>query len=239
MAVCLRSLGNAGVELSGANRVIRVDAYFAHIARVGGAPVLNPDRDPPPDLLLVTHGHPDHFLPSAVALAYARAAAAGRPFTVAGPRAALAALAGKLPPERLVTLEPREKSSPPDAAVYEDAASGARVTAFRTFHGPGGHNSYLIEFSGVRVFHDGDSERQQSYDAPRLAPLDALCSCPWQGSGWEAFLERLAPKRWLLIHMTPEELSDHARGAFLPPLMTRPGQPPAAVGLWPGETVNL
>jgi len=109
----------------------------------------------------------------------------------------------------------------------------AAITAFLTFHGQA-HNSYLIELPGFRCFHDGDNEKTPRLDAAVLGKLDALMLGPWQGSGWVNCIERLAPQRYFLMHLTDEELAEHAQDRFLPDLCDH--VPKGLVVLRPGET---
>jgi hypothetical protein len=114
----------------------------------------------------------------------------------------------------------------------------ATVTAFRTYHGRG-HNSYLVRAGGFAFFHDGDNEDTRPLDTAALAPVDALLLCPWQGSGWPEFVERLSPRRWFLIHMTQEEIAQHRAGRFLPDLCDRVPLPDRIVALAPGEASTM
>jgi len=109
------------------------------------------------------------------------------------------------------------------------------ITAFRTFHAMG-HNSYLVETPAFRFFHDGDNEDTRRLDAAALGRLDALLIGPWQGSGWVEFVERLAPARWFLMHLSEEELDQHEAGAFLPDLCGHVPLPDRLVVLRPGQS---
>ena len=136
-------------------------------------------------------------------------------------------LRGRLPDSALVLLEPDGPG-----AILSVRMGGAEVTAIRTAHGAA-HNSYLVELPGLRLFHDGDNEQTGLVDRTRLGGLDVLMLCPWQGSGWPEFVRALQPRHWLLIHLTADELEQHALGKFLPALCRE--VPMAAVGLRPGE----
>jgi hypothetical protein len=61
--------------------------------------------------------------------------------------------------------------------------------------------------------------------------------CPWQGSGWQAFIEALKPGHWFLIHMTADEVDQHERGEFLSGITDRVPMEPIA--LRPGEARKL
>jgi hypothetical protein len=222
------SAGNAGVAIE-AGACVFVDAFFCGAPRVGTPPVLLAENGDRADLILVTHAHADHLDAAAVRLVAARTGAA-----VAGPRAVVAKLRRSKPPGELVELEPAEGRTPP--ASCSATIRGVTVTAFRTYHGSG-HNSYLIECGGLRFYHDGDNERTQPLASEALGRVDAAFVCPWQGSGCAAFLERLAPPRWFLVHLTDEELDEQDAGTFLPGLME--SVPPGLVVLRPGASCDL
>ena len=112
----------------------------------------------------------------------------------------------------------------------------AAVTAFRTFHGRG-HNSYLVEAAGLRFFHDGDNEDTTRIPVSALGRLDALLIGPWQGSGWVEFIEKLSPPRYFLMHLSEEELDEHAAGRFLPGICER--VPKGLVVLRPGQSFSF
>jgi L-ascorbate metabolism protein UlaG (beta-lactamase superfamily) len=112
------------------------------------------------------------------------------------------------------------------------------VTAFRTFHGRE-HNSYLVEAGGRRFFHDGDNENTRRLDAAALAGLDALMIGPWQGAGWVEFVERLAPRRWLLMHLSSAEIDQHEAGTYLAELCDHVPLPERLAVLRPGQSLTL
>lgn len=235
-AAAVRFLGNAGVELTrvgGDGRTTRVyiDGFFQGVPWVGSMPLFAGDDALPADIILVTHDHRDHFDSGKTARAARRSGA-----TVIGPQAVTVRLSDVLPPEKLVTLEPPERRRPYAATVWSDGGKLA-VTAYRTRHGPAGHNSYLIEFPGWRALHDGDNERTQSYDVPVLGAVDALFLCPWRGSGAGKFVRELSPRHWYLIHLTDAELAEHRRGEFLPGLFDGPPPSQEAEAGATGETL--
>ncbi len=226
MSASITSTGNAGIVLRTPRACVCVDAFWDH-DRIAGETTPAPAEDPIADCILVTHAHWDHFSPDRVTRA-----AAGRKATVVGPAAVTRALRGAVPVESLVTLDP------PRGASEMMAFPWGAVTCIRTHHG-GAHNSYLIEADGFRFLHDGDNEDARLLDAAVLAPLDALFLCPWQGSGWEDCVARLAPRRWFLIHLYEEEIAAHRAGRLLTELSDRVPAVAPIIALAPGESCEM
>lgn len=224
----ITAVGNEGFRVATPAATVLVDAFYETIPGVSIAPALRPADVGRANLLLVTHAHWDHFAADAVAEAAHRSGA-----RVGGPGSALSALEGRVPPERLVPLDPPRTMGRRPAEWVTAELPGVTVTAFRTFHGRQ-HNSYLVESGGFRWFHDGDNENTRRLPLERIAPLDALLIAPWQGSGWCECIERLAPRRWFLMHLAAEELDAHQAGRFLPDLCDR--VPDGLVCLRPGES---
>ena len=225
----ITSTGNAGVFLQNGKIGVYIDSFFLGVPSVGDGPALRGKDADRADLILITHSHYDHLHPEET-----RDAALASGAVVAGPRDAVALLEKYLPPERLVVLEPAERQRPP--ASVEREIAGIPVTTFRTYHGRG-HNSYLLDIGGVRVFHDADNERTQHYRVPSLGRVDVLLLCPWAGSGAGDFVAQLNPGRWFLIHMTGEEIDQHRADSFLPALISP--VPPGVVALRGGETMEF
>lgn len=229
MSFEVTSTGNAGIQLEAGTRIF-IDSFFKGLPFVGTMPLLEPASVTRADLILVTHNHPDHFNQAAT-LTVARQTGA----TVIGPAPVIAQLATELPARQLQELEP-EAARTGCARSAVITLPFAKVTAFRTFHSKG-HNSYLIETPSYRVFHDCDNEDTSRLDVKALGNIDALFLCPWQGSGCSAFVERLKPRYWFLIHMTSGEIQEHKAGTFLPGLCEKiPGN---VVALNPGETFTV
>jgi L-ascorbate metabolism protein UlaG (beta-lactamase superfamily) len=228
MPTTLTMLGNEGFRIESGNRVVLIDAFYQAIPGVAGAPCPGAPDEKWADLILVTHAHWDHFNAAAVAAASRRTGA-----TVVGPRSVIAALRKALPASALAEMEPAPQSGAGRIPALKRDFPAAAVSAFRTEHGRE-HNSYLLELPGFRCFHDGDNEKTQRLDGAALGKLDALLIGPWQGSGWVEFIERLAPRRYFLMHLTEEELDQHARNRFLPDLCDH--VPAGLVVLRPGES---
>jgi L-ascorbate metabolism protein UlaG (beta-lactamase superfamily) len=233
MSAVITATGNAGVHVAAGGASVLIDSLWDPLPRLLGG--RRPREAPPPraDLILVTHGHRDHFSADRVAEASRKTGA-----TVVAPAACIIPLRKRVADESLIALEPPEPSRGKAAAPVRVELPQATVTAFRTCHARG-HNSYLVEMGGWRFFHDGDNEDTRVLDAASPAPLDALFLCPWQGSGWVEFVERLAPRRWFLIHLDAEEIRQHRAGQFLPDLCDHVPLANLTVALEPGEAYTL
>lgn len=229
MPLKITSMGNAGVYIENEDGRIYIDAFFHPIPDVGGRPFLRGADAEKADLILVTHNHYDHLHPEET-----RDAALASGAMVAGPAKVVHVMAKHLPVERLLTIEPGEREKPP--ARFTTTVGNITVTAFRTYHGKG-HNSYLIEMGDSRIYHDADNEFTQHLDTDILGKVDVLLLCPWAGSGAGDFVERLKPRKWLLIHMTDEEIDQHRADSFLPGLVSP--VPEGVVALRGGETLEL
>ena len=229
-------LGNAGVSLStqvdGHDVRVYVDAFFHSAPQVGSAPVLTGGDAEPAAVILATHAHFDHFSPSETIIAARQSGA-----VVAGPQEVVARLAGLLPADRLAALEPPERKRP--YASVTRAFGPVTVTAWRSRHADGGHNSYLVQIGDWRLLHDGDNESTQWHDPAALRPLDALFLCPWQGSRADALVEAASPAHWFLIHLTDDEMDEHASGRFIPEMFPDNPRPPSATGVRPGGKIVL
>ncbi|MBM4018462.1 MAG: MBL fold metallo-hydrolase [Planctomycetes bacterium] len=233
MSIQVTATGNAGFHVAAGGASVFIDAFWDPPPRLLGGVRPAPAGHLAEDLILVTHAHWDHFSPGRVAEEAARTGAA-----VAGPAEVIRRLRGRLPDARLVTLEPSERPRGQAAAAVTFERPPVTVTAFRTSHGPG-HNSYLVRMPGCRLFHDGDNEDTRLLDVRFLAPVDVLLLCPWQGSGWPEFVERLSPRRWLLCHLTEEEIALHRAGRFLLDLCERVPLADRTLALEAGETFTF
>lgn len=229
MPVTITSTGNAGVYIKSDAGAIYIDSFFHPVPDVGGRPHVRGADAAPADVILITHNHYDHLHPEET-----RDAALATGAVIAGPARVIHVMAKHLPTERLVTLEPQERQKPP--ARFAKKFGDIAVTALRTYHGHG-HNSYLIEIDGVRIFHDADNEKTQPYDVEELGRIDALLLCPWAESGCGDFVARLKPGKWLLIHLTEGEIEQHRAGSFLPGLISP--VPEGVIALAGGEWVEI
>jgi L-ascorbate metabolism protein UlaG (beta-lactamase superfamily) len=233
MSVEITATGNAGFHVAAPGASVFIDAFWDSGLRLFGGRRASVAEHLPADLILVTHAHWDHFSPNRVAEAAARTGA-----SVVGPADVASRLRGHVREGALIVLEPPETPGGGPAGSAGVELPGATVTAFRTRHG-GGHNSYLVRAGAFSYFHDGDNEDTRPLAPAALAPLDVLFLCPWQGSGWVEFVERVSPRRWFLTHLLDEELDAHAAGRFLPELCDRVPLPDRITALRPGETLTL
>jgi L-ascorbate metabolism protein UlaG (beta-lactamase superfamily) len=213
------ALGNAGFAVSGGAGRLLFDPFVADLPDV---PDASPESLSRGDWILITHSHWDHLNERAVAAAVRCGAG------VIGPEPVRRKLEKLVPADRFVLLEPRDEATP---AGWN--SGGLTVTAYRTRHGRG-HNSYLVAWRGFRFFHDGDNEHTETLPRAALHDLDALMIAPWQGSGWVDFIDALAPRVWLLMHMAEEEFAAHDRGQFFPDLCDH--VPAGLAVLRPGRT---
>jgi Predicted Zn-dependent hydrolases of the beta-lactamase fold len=223
------STGNAGVYLENEAGRIYIDSFFREAPGIGSAPWMRGSEAGRADVILLTHAHYDHLHPEET-----RDAALASGAKVAGPAEAIALLEKYLSPDQLIALETPERKRPPTSVSI--TVGPIAITSFRTYHGRG-HNSYLIDMGGVRIFHDADNERTQHYDVSALGRVDALFLCPWAGSDAGDFVSRLNPGKWFLIHMTNEEIDQHSHNGFLPPLVSP--APPGVIALRGGETYRF
>jgi L-ascorbate metabolism protein UlaG (beta-lactamase superfamily) len=227
----IRLIGNEGFRLHAGDAEIYIDAFYHPIPGMASAPVLRGKDVAKADLILVTHEHMDHFRVGEAAEVACRTGA-----IVAGPRAVIKSLAGKVPADALREMEPSAAPAREPARTVKLELPFAAVKAFRTFHGRG-HNSYLIESAGLRFFHDGDNGNTTRIPASALGRIDALMIGPWQGSGWVEFIEKLSPSRYFLMHLSEEELDEYEAGRFLPGICAR--VPKGLVVLRPGQSFSF
>ena len=163
----LYALGQAGYALRGADALVLIDPWLSTaleeaegITRPAG-PALLPEEVEAADLVCITHEHPDHLDPRAVAAIADRVPDAL--FVAPAPAIGLVARAGV----------PRARIHPAHDGVALEAR-GARVTALRAAHelhpdAFGGYRfwrdergdhrclGYLVELDEHAVFHAGDT----------------------------------------------------------------------------------
>lgn len=227
----ITSIGNAGFHLESGSGSILIDPVF-------NLPI--DDRDelrkavlaiPSINLVLVTHSHWDHCDPSGIGEIVGRTGA-----VVIGPHPVVLKMRTVVPAENILELQPETPVKGQPFSRNRTDRSGISVTAFATLHGSA-HNSYLIDFNGWRILHDGDNEFTQPYRISDLTPIDILLLCPWQGSGWADFVETVKPGWWILQHLDGEEVMQHWKGQFFPSFCD--DVPGAPIAIQPGEHLIL
>lgn len=226
-------IGNEGFRIATDEAAILIDPFYTVIPHVAGHAAMSAADIPVADAILVTHAHQDHFAPEQVLQCARRTGAA-----VVGPAKVIDALDADLPARQLVELEPPLVGLGQRPAWKRAKLPHLTVTAFRTFHSRD-HNSYLVESGGLRFFHDGDNQFTGQLDAAALSGLDLLLIAPWNGSGWATLIEQLAPRWWVCMHLTDEELRQHSEGRFLPDLCERVPLPERLLSLQPGQTALI
>jgi len=137
-------LGHSGFRISAGRYTIYIDPY-----RVGNGSAAPP---PPADLILITHGHYDHFSPQDV-----ERLSHDRTWLVAPPAVA-ERVSGQV-----LSISPGEELEPLRGAV-EVAAVAAYNTSKRDpsgelFHPPeAGWVGYDLNVAGERLYHSGDTD---------------------------------------------------------------------------------
>ena len=231
MSTEITLIGNEGFRITTREAVFYTDPFYGAIPGVTGSRALEPDDVKEADLILITHSHWDHFRCKPVAEVAKRTGA-----KVVAPADVVNGLAGKLPGEQLVEVEPSMTRRGEPYGSRRVELDDAQIIAYRTQHGQG-HNSYLVRTPTFTFFHDGDNEDTRRIDPAALGDVDALLIGPWQGSGWAEFIEAVKPKRYFLMHLTDEELGEIDAGTFLPAICDH--VPEGLVVLRPGQSFVL
>jgi L-ascorbate metabolism protein UlaG (beta-lactamase superfamily) len=183
----ITSLGQAGVELRGAGRVVYVDPWLStQLEEDQGVtrpvpPPLRPGDVRGVDLVCITHPHADHLDPPTLA-AIARNVPAAR-FLAPAPAVPEVVAAG-VPAERITGIRPHETVELADtrvtavpAAHEPDPAAFGGYKFWLDEHGEHKALGYLVELGGLRLFHAGDTvwwpglEQAVADLAPALAVL--------------------------------------------------------------------
>lgn len=164
---------HASLEFGWNDRVIQADPVSAET---------DYGKRPKADLILVTHGHSDHFDPAAIAGLTKKGTV-----VVANPEAGARAAGA-------VVLRNGERADVQGVAI--EAVSAYNLVHMRSpghpFHPKGIGNGYVLTLGGVRVYLAGDTE-----DIPEMADLRGIDV---------AFLPMNLP-----YTMTPEMAADAAR----------------------------
>lgn len=213
--IIIQALGNEGFFVKYNDMVLIFDP-------IAGDNFLNiPFSQLDVNLILITHGHWDHFNIEMIRKI------ASPTTRIIGPAPVVNALRKHKISKQIVEMEPLEYGKSCHLKI-----DNVNITAFRTVHNKS-HNSYLVSFPNFRVFHDGDNELTNSVPVEHIDKVNVLFLCPWQGSRWEIFIDRLKPEYWVIMHLTDDEYDELERGVFFNgvsnyvpcvPVVLRPGQ---------------
>jgi L-ascorbate metabolism protein UlaG (beta-lactamase superfamily) len=174
-AVACAWLGQAGylMKTSGGLSVM-IDPYFSDeveklegLKRVFPPPITADELQP--EVLLVSHGHLDHFDEPTIK----SFALAGRTLLVAPPSCIARARA-------LGWATPRMRSLVPGKSATK---SGLRITATFARHTLPDAIGFLLDIDGLRLWHSGDTEYDQHLRALAAAKLDVAFICINGGGG--------------------------------------------------------
>lgn len=168
-------LGQAGYLMKTTDGVtVMIDPYFSdEVEKQEGLKRLFP---PPitaaelqPDVLLVSHGHLDHFDEPVI-----RAFASGtRTMLIAPPSCTGRAAKLGWPASRMRSLQPGQSAT----------KRGVKVSAILARHTWPDAIGFLIDVEGLRLWHSGDTEYDQHLRALAGAELDAAFICINGGGG--------------------------------------------------------
>ena len=157
--VKINLLGIGAVKISDSQKTLYLDAFAVGVPpfKLEGA-----------DLILVTHGDGDHFLPDKTAQAARETGA-----TVVGPPSIAYPLLAdeRFPPEQLEIIYPIHLTKPITQEVRDVKLKVYQTTHFNDWEPV--HVSYLIELAGKKIYVTGDSFIVAKDDAD-LMNLDAI-----------------------------------------------------------------
>jgi L-ascorbate 6-phosphate lactonase len=167
-------LGQAGYLLkTHPGLTVMIDPYFSDecerlegLKRLFAPPITAGELEP--DVLLVSHGHLDHFDEPTI-----RAFAAGRTMLMAPPSCTARASALGWPASRLRPLTPGRSAT----------KGGCHVTATFARHTLPDAIGLLITIDGLRIWHSGDSEYDEHLRRLASQELDVAFICINGGGG--------------------------------------------------------
>ena len=207
-------LGQAGYLMRTSVRLaVMIDPYFSdEVEKQEGLKRLFP---PPitahelnPDVLLVSHGHLDHFdEPTISAFASSR-----RTLLIAPPSCISRAKGLGWPASRMRSLEPGKSAG----------KDGLRVTATFARHTLPDAIGFLLDIDGLRIWHSGDTEYDEHLRALTAAKLDVAFICINGGGGnmnaHEAALlaSELKPRMVVPMHYGLWSAKDYHYGGAAP-----------------------
>ncbi|MCS7050374.1 MAG: MBL fold metallo-hydrolase [Thermomicrobium sp.] len=184
-AVTVVRLGQAGILVAGAGRVVAIDPFLSP----------HPDRLVPPpvdvadlnlvDLVLVTHEHWDHL----DAVTCERLAQVAPRAQFACPEPILPQLVGAgVPRTRTYGLRPGRSYRLADVTVWPVAAKHGRhredAYAFGEVDGVPRFLGYVVELAGIRLFHAGDTVPYEGLEETVRALGPQIALLPINGRDW-------------------------------------------------------
>jgi L-ascorbate metabolism protein UlaG (beta-lactamase superfamily) len=174
-AVACAWLGQAGYLMkTSSGLTVMIDPYFSdEVERQEGLKRLFP---PPitadelrPDVLLVSHGHLDHFDEPTIR----SFASSARTLLVAPPSCISRAKGQGWPASRMRSLDPGSSA----------IKGGLRITATFARHTWPDAIGFLLDIEGLRLWHSGDTEYDQHLRALATAKIDVAFICINGGGG--------------------------------------------------------
>ena len=218
--VAVTYLANEGLLIQSGETAVVIDGLFragvSGYARVPAAELKKLEAALRPydkvKLLLVSHHHGDHFDAKSVArhLEHNSEARLISSQQVVKQVRAEASPDAKL---RIQSVEPK------DADKVTIEAGGVKVELLKLSHGTGRfakitNLGHIIELNGVRILHIGDAELNAKTVEPlkkHARGVDVACIPYWlllSERGRKFFLETLAPRHIVAIHVPPREADD-------------------------------
>lgn len=205
-------LGQAGFLMKTPRGLtVMIDPYFSDecekqegLKRLFAPPITAEELQP--DLLLVTHGHLDHFDEPTIRTF----ASGGRTMLVATPSCTARASLLGWQPAKLRSLRPGQSAT----------KGGCHVTATFARHTLPDAVGYLVTIEGIRLWHSGDTEYDQRLRALATKKLDFAFMCINGGGGNMNALEaallawQLEPRAAVPMHYGMWSVEDYRyRGA--------------------------
>ena len=195
----LRRLGWAGVEIEHDGHTLLIDALKDGFPLIPGERLVSPLGPGRAVAALVTHLHPDHADPRAIARALAEGAPVFRPEPNPG-------AGDDLVPTQKVEAEFRETGLRTEVVpVWEERCAGPfRILAAPSVDGFGDpQRAWVVECDGVRVLHAGDTLFHGYWRSIARRGAIAVAFLPINGAIID--LPFLCPPNPLNAVMTPED----------------------------------
>ncbi|MGH9317886.1 MAG: MBL fold metallo-hydrolase [Thermoanaerobaculia bacterium] len=188
-ALHARFLGNAAVEITDGTFTLLTD--FPYQSGAFGYMTYDPAlvAPRPHSACLFTHAHADHFEPDLV----------GRiGCSVVGP----ASVESRARGVKVIPLAAKIRLAP------------LTITPVRTSHGSEEHDSYLVEWNGLRLYFTGDTDDLAELRGQRR--LDALFITPWLLARARAAGALPAAKKVVIYHHRDGERVDGCEACIVP-----------------------